>query len=341
VIIDSLTDLPNLHTEDEVILAFMEYKRVAKRASAFGEKFLTTKVTHRVPIITTDTVKNGRIHATYTQIINTGRMSCSKPNMQQIPSDTIEVEGVKIAPYRECFGTAEGFKFCTADYGGQELGILAASSGEESWIETLRDGGDLHMKAASLLYGSKWEDMTDAERKEGRSKAKTINFGNAYGLSYKSFSTSMGVSAFEAKKTFADYANAFPKLDSMLRRKGQEAVATFECRSLPPFNRLRTLKGLEEYRRRNIGKNMSAQGSAADMTKLGICKIDSEIEKRNWGRLAYLVGAVHDELIYEVHESIIDQFTPIQRRCMEDAAEYILKMRIVKAPVVVSEFWKH
>ena len=340
IIIDSLTDLPKMKDKPEAIVKLLEYKKWAKRASAFGKKYMTTKVTNRSPIVYTDTVKNGRIHASYNQMVNTGRFSCSKPNLQQVPSDGYKDEnGNYVTPYRECFVSAQGFKMAVGDFTAQELAVIAVGSKEEAWLKVLREKGDLHSVAAALLFGDRWKNMSDSEKKVARGKAKGMNFGNAYGLSYKSFAEAQGIPSIEGKQIFNDYARAFPNLTSWLKGNGLKAVICSETRTFAPFNRYRDLRGLEDWRKKNIGKNAPIQGASADITKYAMVKIWHQIKSRGWEGDAYIVMQVHDEVVCEVKDFLVDEFAVVMRDCMESAAEFVLGERLIEAPIDIADYW--
>lgn len=331
VVIDSLTDLKKMKNPPESIKLLMEYKKQAKRSNAFGEKWLTTKVTTRKPIILSETNKRGRVHASYNQIVSTGRFSCARPNMQQIP---------KAQEYRDCFNTqGTEWRMATGDFSGQELAILAVLAQEESWLEVLRSGGDLHGFVGSKMFAG-WDEMTDDGRAEARSKVKGINFGIPYGLSYKSYASDQGITAIEGKMLYNDYAKAFPKIMTLLNTNARAALETGMSTSMEPFNRYRTFEKEPDWRKKNLGRNNKIQSTGADMTKLAMVLITDEVYRRGWRDLGFLVGQIHDELISVCHESIAAEFGVMMQDKMEAAAQFILKEKLISSPVEVSDKWE-
>ena len=158
-----------------LIDTYIQYKEAMKLCTSYGESFFK------------NIKSDNKIHTNFHQILDTGRVSSSKPNMQQIPADNI---------YRNCFTAPKGWSFVSADYSSQELNVIAFGSKDPVWLKALEEGQDLHSTCAELVYGEKW--LTSGEdncaylknkikckcpnHKKLRTNVKTINFGLAYGM---------------------------------------------------------------------------------------------------------------------------------------------------------------
>lgn len=262
---DALKDYENAHP---IIKAYKEYQEWGKRTSTYGMPFLE----HMHP--------DGRIRTNFHPIVATGRMSSSKPNMQNIPA---------LNEYRNCFmPNYDGWVFVSADFSGQELGLIAHGSQEQVWLKALSEGKDLHSICAELVFKDAWFNAADADcayyklengvmaqekcnckkHKKLRDAVKTLNFGLAYGLSDHSFASRMGISKKEASELINEYFNSFPSIKQFLDDMGFFAKMRGYMRTFPPFNRVRKFKNWRgKYTEDNImssiermGKNTRIQG---------------------------------------------------------------------------------
>ena len=307
--------LQPLADEYPVIEKLLEYRSVAKSLTSFGENIL-------------DFVKHEthRIHADFRQIgAPTGRFSCSKPNLQQIPHDK---------EYRQCFRAEKGNKLIVADYSQIELRILAEFSGDENFINAFKSGEDFHSSAAAQVFGIKPEEVTP----EQRSFAKRLNFGVVYGIGSQRFAMMTGVSQTEAENMMRRYFATYRGLDGWLRGAAKRAVEEKHARTLS--GRMARFR-FEEGDRQSIastqryGKNMPIQGTSADILKRALRLLFDDFR----GTSAKLVNIVHDEIVVEAREVEAENAAKVLEKAMIRAAqEYVLKVPI-KVDVEISNEW--
>lgn len=272
-------------------------------------------------------VHEGKVHCSYTQIVNTGRCSSDSPNLQQIPVK----KGFK---HRSFFIPGKGNSFAIADFSGQELAIMAIGSKEPVWLETLRAGKDLHQKCADLM-------THQAGREIPRRMAKTLNFTMGYGGGKLTVQMRLKqdydieISEDDAQELINVYFATFPKLRKWLNDNGNLGVKNGMTFSFPPFNRRRVLAlETEDWRKKNIGKNSPVQGTGADMTKLSMLYIDKELKGKG-----VIIHQLHDELIVEAPTKLIKQAADIMKRCMNEACEAILGEPLSAPDVKIQKDW--
>jgi len=259
----------------------------------------------------------GRVHTTFNQTVTaTGRLSSSDPNLQNIPTRTAEGQEIRAA-----FLPGEaGWRFVAADYSQIELRILAHLSGDSAMRDAFAAGEDIHARTAAAVCGVPASEVTPAMRRI----AKAVNFGILYGQSAFGLAKALGISQADAGEFIAGYFRAFAGaaafMDDVLdrcRRDGQ--VTTM-------LGRRRAITGVREKakRRNSVGVmtltlpereavNTVVQGSAADLIKLAMLRVDARL--RAEGRRAALVLQIHDELLLE---SPADEVPAIERLVAEE-----------------------
>ncbi|GAB2473685.1 DNA polymerase I [Xylanimonas ulmi] len=238
---------------------------------------------------------DGRIHTTFQQTIAaTGRLSSTEPNLQNIPIRT--EAGRQI---RRAFRVGEGYEtLLTADYSQIEMRIMAHLSGDAGLIEAFRSGEDLHRYVGSRVFGVEPADVTP----EMRSKVKAMSYGLAYGLSAFGLSQQLGVTTGEAQGLMDDYFARFGGVREYLDGVVEEARATGFTATV--LGRRRYLPDLtsDNRQRRQMAERMALnapiQGSAADIIKLAMLKVQTEFDAR--ALRSRLLLQVHDELVVEV-----------------------------------------
>lgn len=277
-------------------------------------------------------VFEGKVHCSYTQIVNTGRCSSDSPNLQQIPVK----KGFK---HRQFFIPCKGNMFAVADFSGQELAIMAVGSQEPVWLEVLRAGGDLHQKCADLMSHQSGKEIP-------RRMAKTLNFTMGYGGGKATVVVKLKqdydieITEDEAQDLINVYFKTFPKLKAWLDNNGRFAIKHGMTFSFPPFNRRRVLAlETEDWRKKNIGKNSPVQGTGADMTKLAMHYINRAL-KQELKSMGWIVHQLHDELIVEAPKKYIKQCAEIMKRCMNEACEAILDEPLSAPAVEVKSDWR-
>lgn len=308
-------ELQPLAGEWPVVAKLLEYRAAAKASQSFGENILE--------FIEPAT---GRIHADFRQIgAPTGRFSCSKPNLQQIPHDE---------EYRRCFKAPEGKKLVIADYSQIELRILADFSGDKNFIEAFVSGQDFHSATAAQVFGINSEDVT----KDQRSFAKRLNFGVVYGIGASRFASMTGLSQTEAENTLRKYFSTYPKMDEWLRTQSKEVLTKLSARtksgrlarmSFDPNDRAAT-GAVQRY-----AKNMPIQGTSADILKRALRLLHDDIRSTS----ARLVNIVHDEIIVECDADAAQQTAETLESAMLRSGEQFVSSVPVKVDVQIANEW--
>jgi DNA polymerase-1 len=268
-----------------------------------GHPFLEALLRHRDSSRLRQTIEgllksvadDGRIHTTYQQTIAaTGRLSSTDPNLQNIPIRT--EEGRRI---REVFVVGQGFEsLMSADYSQIEMRIMAHLSGDEGLIQAFRSGEDLHRFVGSRVYGVPPEDVTP----EMRSKIKAMSYGLAYGLSAFGLSKQLLIPTGEAATLMEEYFTRFGGVRDYLQDVVAQARGTGFTETM--LGRRRYLPDLtsDNRQRREAAERMALnapiQGSAADIIKLAMLRVDDAL--RESGAASRVLLQVHDELVLEI-----------------------------------------
>jgi len=270
------------------------------------------KSTYLEGIINLVNEKTGRIHPTFNQTVTaTGRLSCTNPNIQNIPIRT--EYGDKI---RKAFSAPKGKLLVSLDYSQIELRIMAHFSNDSELVSAFEKGLDVHTLTASKIYGVKIEDVTPQMRRDG----KTVNFAIIYGISAFGLAKSLKVTRNKAKIFIENYFNEYKGVKNFIEKMVTHAKEHGYVETL--FKRRRFIKGIKsrnhqekEFAKR-IAVNTPIQGTAADIIKLAMIEL-SEMEK-NFN--ANAVMQIHDELIFEVNEKHAEKFSVHAKEIMENIA---------------------
>ena len=257
---------------------------------------------------------DSRIHTTFTQAMtNTGRLSSTEPNLQNIPVRT--EEGSRL---REAFTAEDGKILVDADYSQIELRLLAALSGDEVMCSAFLEGEDIHKRTAAKVYGVSEEMVTH----KMRAAAKTVNFSIIYGISDYGLAQDLGISYKEASDLIKEYNNQFPGVTSYLeglRKSGED-----KGYAVTMYGRKRILNELKSQNRNiksfgyRAAMNTPIQGTAADIIKIAMNRVSKALAERLPS--AKLVMQVHDELICECNIEDKDLCASILKSEMEAAA---------------------
>lgn len=291
--------LENLVGTHPIVEKILEYRKISK--------LLGTYVDGLKPL-----VRRGLVHTTYNQTLtSTGRLSSSEPNLQNIPIRS-EV-GKEI---RKLFRSKHGV-FVGADYSQIELRLLAAFSGDENLLQSFRKGEDIHARVASELLGIPIEMVN----KDMRRMAKAVNFGIIYGISGFGLSQNTHISVKKAQDYIATYFERFPEIKAYLdssvaqaREKGYVTTIMGRRRQIPEIKS-------SNYNLRSFGEraamNMPLQGSAADIMKVAMLRVDEALAKA--GLKSKLVLQIHDEIIVDCFAEEAEAVKEIVKREMENA----------------------
>jgi DNA polymerase I len=266
--------------------------------------------------------RTGRIHTSYHQAVaQTGRLSSSDPNLQNIPIR--RAEGRRI---RQAFIAPPGYVLMAADYSQIELRIMAHLSGDEGLLAAFAEDRDVHQATAAEVFGVPLEEVTSDHRR----LAKTINFGLIYGMSPFGLARQLGIDRGAAQKYVERYFQRYPGVKRFMdetRHKARETgyVETVYGRRLYlPDIRSRN-KQTQQYAERSA-INAPMQGTAADIIKRAMIAVDAWCQRED--APARLIMQVHDELVLEVREDSVETVSIAVRDRMADAAELKVPLRI-------------
>jgi DNA polymerase-1 len=296
---DVLENLAPLHPLPGLV---MEYRESAKLKSTYADAL--PRLIHP---------ETGRIHPRLSQTgTSTGRLSCSNPNLQNIPVRT-EL-GRQI---RACFVASPGAALVSADYSQIELRVMAHLSGDPVLTDAFRSGEDIHSRTAQEVFGV----GPLAQTAEHRRVAKVINFGILYGLSAFGLARQLEIDQKDAAQFIARYFDRYEGVKKWIDRQLDEVRQTGFTRTL--FGRLRpipeinatqpAMRGLAE----RTALNTPVQGTAADLMKLAMIEVDRRLAQA--GLQAKMILQVHDELLFEAPEAELDRLQELVREGMEQA----------------------
>ncbi|HZV02696.1 MAG TPA: DNA polymerase I [Planctomycetota bacterium] len=267
--------------------------------------------------------KTGRVHTSFNQAVAaTGRLSSSDPNLQNIPIRT--PEGKRI---RGAFVAGEpGWLMLSADYSQIELRLLAHLSKDEGLLAAFRAGEDIHRATAARIFDKKPDEVTS----ELRGRAKVINFGIVYGMGAARLARETGMPYGEAIDFIKGYFDKYPAvkayLDSQIehaRKHGYVATVLGRKRLLPEiWSSNRQLQMTAE----RIATNTPIQGSAADLIKVAMIKLDARLEREKFP--AHMLLQVHDELVFEVEEKRVQELADMVRHEMSTAVELTVPLKV-------------
>ena len=322
---------------------YVKYKEAMKLCTSYGDAFFK------------NLAGDNKIHTNFHQILDTGRVSSAKPNMQQIPADNI---------YRNCFIAPDGWSFVSADYSSQELNVIAFGSKDPVWLKALEEGQDLHSTCAELVYGEQWLTSGDDDcaymskrekcncpsHKKLRTNVKTINFGLAYGMGPNKLADTLNITIDDAKLLIDKYFEAFPAIQGFLEKLGNFGKKYGYIKTFPPYNRRRWFVNwypkiwdnkssmMELGSIERASKNTPIQGASADMTKRALVLMREYISYNDVP--VKLVMTVHDQIDTICREDWLEVWTRDMKHLMEVAAKEIVTNGLLKAEVTVSKCWE-
>ena len=302
--------LEKLAPEHEIIRDILEYRQLTKLNSTYA--------TGLAGYIRED----GRIHGTFNQTITaTGRISSTDPNLQNIPVRT--EMGSKI---RDIFVPKEGYVFVDADYSQIELRVLASLSGDEKLIESYHSAADIHAATASQVFHVPLEEVTP----ELRRNAKAVNFGVVYGISAFGLSEDLSISRKEALDYINNYFKIYGGVKKFLDKQVADAKEKGYVKTM--FGRIRPIPEIKSsnFMTRSFGDrvamNSPIQGSAADIMKISMLKVDEALEKSGFD--ARIVLQIHDELLVEVKEDEAAKVSELVEKAMKEAVSLKVPLEV-------------
>jgi DNA polymerase-1 len=302
--------LENLKDKHPIIPLILEYRTLAKLKSTYIEGLLA--LIHQ----------DGKIHAHFQQTVaSTGRISCTAPNLQNIP-----IRQELGRTIRRAFTAGEGNILMGADYSQIELRILAHLSDDDTLIEAFNNGEDIHRITASKVLGIPEGEITIEER----SRAKAVNFGVIYGMSGFGLSEELSITRKEADLYIREYFKKYHKVKVFLDKLIEDAKDTGY--SLTIFQRKRPIPEItaSNYMTRQMGErlamNSPIQGSAADIIKIAMIEVSRRLKREKLK--SKLILQVHDELIIEVVKEEKDRVETLLCESMENAVSLKVKLAV-------------
>jgi len=294
-----LLKLKDMHPIIDDILSFREF-----------QKLVSTYVDNIPDMVD----KEGALHTSFIQTgTTTGRMASENPNLQNVP-----IKGEHGREIRRAFVARKGFSLAAFDYSQIELRVLAILSEDKDLIRIFKEGRDVHTAVASEIFNVSPEKVT----KDMRRKAKTINFGIIYGMGINSLRRSLGGTREEAQKFYNSYFDEFPGIEQYLEDIKREAARRGYTETL--FGRRRYFEGINSnipYIRaaaERMAVNAPIQGTATgDIIKLAITTVEEMLKKEKLENKVFLLLQVHDELLYEIVDDIIEGLVPKIKETME------------------------
>ncbi|MBW2219201.1 MAG: DNA polymerase I [Deltaproteobacteria bacterium] len=306
--VDVLTQLSDKHELPELVL---QHRTLSKLKSTYTDALLG--------LVSNET---GRIHTSYNQTVTaTGRLSSSEPNLQNIP-----IRGEEGREIRKAFVPKKGWHLVSADYSQIELRILAHCSEDPILIKAFVNDEDIHVRTAAEVF----QYIPSLITPEVRQQAKAINFGIIYGMSPFGLSKVLRISQKMAKNYIDGYFARYQGVKRFIDRTIAKTVETKQSNTL--LNRIRPLPDISSSNRNlrqfaeRVAINTPIQGSAADLIKIAMIKVDEAFLERNLK--AAMLLSVHDELIFEVPPDELETVMMLVRKIMEEAWDLRVPLKV-------------
>jgi DNA polymerase-1 len=313
----NVSELEKIKGEHEIVPLILEYRELTKLLSTY------------IDTLPSFVEEDGRVHAHFIQTgAGTGRFSCEDPNLQNLPVKSELGQRV-----RGAFVAGKGKKLLSCDYAQIDLRAAAILSGDVHLVEIFEKGIDVHTGTAARVFGVGEDEVTPDMRR----KAKAINFGILYGMGVTALKEGMGVERKEAQEFYDQYKRTFSRLMEYLEevkayawKHGYTTTLLGRRREVP------LLKSPLPYLRaqgERIAINAPIQGTSADILKLAMLDTSSYIQESHLEDKVALLLQIHDELVFEIDEALVEEVTPT----IVSLLEGVLKKRgLTTIPLVVS-----
>lgn len=299
----SVEVLEKLRDTAPIVEDILNYRQLAKLKSTYADALAEA------------VGEDGRIHCSFNQTITaTGRLSCTNPNLQNIPVRTELGRSI-----RKVFVPADGCVFVDADYSQIELRIMAAMSGDNNLIEAYRNKVDIHRLTASEVFHVPFDEVSP----ELRSNAKAVNFGILYGISSFGLGQGLNISRKEAEQYIEKYFETYPVIKAFLDKLVEEARNTGAVKTI--YGRIRPIPEISStnFMQRSFGEriamNSPIQGTAADIMKLAMIRVENRLNAET--KDSKLILQIHDELLVEAAKEEKETVARILKEEMEAAAQ--------------------
>ncbi|MBI2036781.1 MAG: hypothetical protein HYT14_00250 [Candidatus Liptonbacteria bacterium] len=305
--------LETLRGAHPIVGELIRYRELFKVRSTYVEpieKLLDTK---------------GRLHTVFVQTgTATGRLSSREPNLQNIPQETVWAKKL-----RESFTAEKGFSLVAFDYSQIELRVLADVTQDPLLLEAFRKGEDIHRLTASKVFKKELGDVVPAERR----LAKTLNFGIIFGMGADAFGKTAGIPREEARKLIEEYFETFKGVrawhEEIKEKARLEGIVTTKTGRRRVFSAQAAFSPRLQAEIDRMAINMPIQGYEADILKQAMLDVHAELVKRGvWDKKARLLLSIHDELLFEIADDMMEKIVPAIRYGMERAA-------VLSVPLVV------
>jgi DNA polymerase-1 len=293
--------LEELATDNPLVQKIIDHRELQKLLSTYIDT---------LPTLLDET---SRLHAQFLQHgTTTGRFSSQNPNLQNIPIRSDLGRAIRTA-----FIASPGHKLVSADYSQIELRVLAMLSGDPILHTVFKENKDIHTTVASRVFGVSESDVTKNQRRD----AKVINFGIIYGMGITALQKNIGGTRAEAEQFYQAYFNEFPSIRAYLDHVKKEAKKTLQTKTLfgrirhfPMFrSKLPFMIALAE----RTATNAPIQGTAADIIKIAMVDMDRVIQENNWQKTIFPTLQIHDEIVYEVPDALVNDFARTLKTTME------------------------
>lgn len=302
--------LEKLQGEHPVVKMVLEYRTLTKLKSTYADGL--------AEYIREDERIHGKFHQT---IAATGRISSTDPNLQNIP---IRMDlGRQI---RKVFIPKEDHVFLDADYSQIELRVLAHMSGDETLINAYKESKDIHQITASQVFHTPFDEVTPLQR----SNAKAVNFGIVYGISSFGLGQDLNISRKEAEGYINKYFETYPRIKTYLdqlvvdgKEKGYSETLFGRRRPIPELS---SSNFMQRSFGERIAMNAPIQGTAADIIKIAMIKVNEELKEK--GLRSRLLLQIHDELLVETHKDEIEEVSQIMLKQMVNAADLLVPLDV-------------
>lgn len=295
-----------------IVDALLEYRQISKLRGTYVEAL--PAYIHPV---------TGCIHTSFHQTVaSTGRLSSADPNLQNIPIRSELGREIR----RAFVPHLPGWHMVSADYSQIELRLAAHLAAEPALIQAFRDGADIHRRTAALVFKVPEAEVTPAMR----ARAKTINFGVLYGMGPNRLSRELGISFAEAKAFIERYFQTLPMVRAWLDQTLEEARRTGEVRTIlgrrRPVPELQSNDGRVRAQAENVAVNTPLQGSAADLIKVAMIRVDARLRREQLA--ARMLLQVHDELVFDCPPEELERLEALAREEMEGVWQLSVPIRV-------------
>jgi DNA polymerase-1 len=312
-----------------LVAHFLAWRKLDHFCQSFGESLLA------------HIQDNGRIHAHFAQIgAVSGRIICSRPNLQQIPKKR-EHENEE-EDIRRCFIAPPGYQFLKSDLSNIELRILAEVSEDATMLRFFAEGKDLHAETARLMFHLSPETDTRKHLHQGtavREIAKAINYGLSYGMGAARLAQRLNIPVEEARELMRVYFTTYPGVDRWLRRAGQRVRKQGYAASLAGRRRAFTFEHADQAKQASMermARNHPIQATNADILKQALGMLIDLLPEE-----AHLVLAVHDEIVLECPDPLIEETEELLKEALVSACRTYLKVVHIPEPeVLIAPYWK-